>query len=333
MIGREQFVEHRTVNFFLRAGQRQIRESTAWDVYVFPRKVADHVVSRRHDVDAEHPKPVNDRGGAAAGRGHHGDTVTHSGFLAGDQRRQFEQRFQVIHAQHAVRAEKRVGDFVGACHRAGVRGGEILSEFGAAELVNDDGFVGRVSAPRRMRETVGIAQRFEKQQDRSGVRIVDQHVGKFADADVGFVADRDQLGEAGAATESARQQAADHAARLRHEREWARLDAVHFQHRVDRQRERRLDAQDADAVGTEHAHAACARNREHLLLFAPARLAGLGKTIAVDRRDRNLLGHALLERCRNGVGRHHDERVIDDVRDRLQVGVGLARRRFRRGRD
>ena len=71
-----------------------------------------------------------------------------AGFLAGEQRRQLEQVFQRVDAQHAVRAEKRVGHFVGAGHRAGVGSGEVLPDFGAAELVDDDGLARRISAAR-----------------------------------------------------------------------------------------------------------------------------------------------------------------------------------------
>ena len=73
------------------------------------------------------------------------------------------------------------------------------------------------------------------------MRIVDQHVGQFADADVGFVADRNQFGKPGAAAEPARQESAGHAARLGDDRERPGVDVVHFEHGVHRQRERRSD--------------------------------------------------------------------------------------------
>ena len=110
--------------------------------------------------------------------------------MPGDQCRQFKQGLQHVDAQHAVRAEICVSYFIGAGQRARVRCRKVLADIGAAEFVHDDRFVRRISAPRRVCEPVGIAQRFEEQQDGAGMRIVDQHVGQFAHADVGFVADR-----------------------------------------------------------------------------------------------------------------------------------------------
>ena len=163
VIGREQFAEHCAVNFFFRAGERQIGEPRARDGDFFLREIVDDAVGRRHDIHAEGAQTVDDRGRPAARRGHHGDPMAPGGFLARDQRRQFEQGFEHVDAQHAVRAEIGVRHFVGARERAGVRGGKVLPDVGAAKLVNDHGFVGRVGAPRRIREAIGVAQRFKKQ--------------------------------------------------------------------------------------------------------------------------------------------------------------------------
>ena len=99
------------------------------------------------------------------------------------------------------------------------------------------------------------------------------------------------------------------------------LMSIHFEHCVHRQRERRPDAEDADAIGAEHAHAARARDRHHFFLHAAAFFAGFGEAVAVDGRGEHFLLDALLDRRRDRVFRHHDERVLDDFRHRHQVRI------------
>jgi hypothetical protein len=106
-----------------------------------------------------------------------------------EERRCFEQILERVDADDAVRAKERVRHFVGARHRAGVRRGEILSDFGAPHLVDHDLLASRVSAACGKRKLVGVAQRLHEEEDRLGVRIVDQEVREFADTQVRFVAD------------------------------------------------------------------------------------------------------------------------------------------------
>ncbi len=69
-----------------------------------------------------------------------------------------------------------------ARHRAGMRCGEILPDFRAAELVDDHLLARCVRAPRGVRELVRVAQRFHEEQDRPRVRIVDEQIGELAHA-------------------------------------------------------------------------------------------------------------------------------------------------------
>src|SRR4051794_30598000 len=107
-----------------------------------------------------------------------------------------------------------------------------------------------------MRELVGIAYRLHEQQYRLRVRVVDQQIGEFADAQVGLVADRNELREADAAPKTTREQATEHAAALRDDREGAYLDLGHFEHGIDRDRTAGIGAHETDAIRPDDAYAA-----------------------------------------------------------------------------
>ena len=64
------------------------------------------------------------------------------------------------------------------------------------------------------------------------------------------------------------------------------------------------------------------------VLLAAAFAAGLGESVAVNRGDRDAFGHALFDRCRDGVGGHHDERVIDRFTHRCDIGIGFLAEDF-----
>ena len=129
MVGSEQCIQHAAVNFLFGAGQRQVGDARWADGDVFLRQRGDQRSGRPDDIDAVGADAIDHAGRTAAGGGHHRDAVALARFAAFDQRRQFEQRFQRIDAQDAVRLEKSIHGFRGAGHRAGVRGGEILTDF------------------------------------------------------------------------------------------------------------------------------------------------------------------------------------------------------------
>ncbi len=328
VVGCEQFIEYRAIDFFFGPGERQVGHARCADPDVLLRQVGDHLFRWRNDVQPVGAEPVDHAGGAAAGGGHHGDAMAGARLLLREQRRQLEQGFQHVHAQHALGPEKSVCHRVGAGHRAGVRGGHVLADFGAAELVDDDGLARGVGAATGAGKMPGIAYRFHEQQDGAGVQVVHQHVRQFADTDVGFVADGNQFGKTGAAAEPAREQAAGHAAALRHHGDGPRLDVGLLQHGVDRYREMGLAAEQADAVGADQAHAAGARDGDQFVLRVAARRSGFRKAVTVNGDDRDFFCHALLERCLDGARRHHDECMINVIGHSRDIGIGLVAEDF-----
>ncbi len=256
MIGGEQLVQHPAVDLLLCAGEREVGQARARDLDLLLRQVGDHGCGGRHHLHAERSQPVHNRRRAAAGGGQGRHAVARRRLPAGDQGRQLEQRFQQVHAQHAVGAEKRVRHVVGAGHGPGMGGRELDADVGASELEHDHRLAGGVRAPRAACEAVGVADGFHEQQDHARFGIVRQQVGDLAHREVGLVAHRHQLGEARAAAEAARHQRAHHAAALRDDGGRAGPDLRVLEHGVDREHDVRMQVEQADAVGPEQPHAA-----------------------------------------------------------------------------
>ena len=244
--------------------------------------------------------------------------------LTGKQRRQLEQIFQRIDPNHAVSAEKSICHCVRTGYRAGVRRRNLLSDLGTSELVDDNRLLRGKRAPRRMRQAIRITDRFKKQHDRTGVRVIDKKIGNFADTDIAFVSDRNQLRKTGATSMPAREQSAHHAARLRDDGERSRLDVEFFQHGDHRQRARGGAAVQTDAIGPEQPHTAVPCNPDQFRLPAAARFTGLREAIAVYGRERHVPRRALLDGGSDCLGRHHDERMVDRPRHRTEIGVRLV---------
>ena len=255
--------------------------------------------------------------------------MTGSGLPSAHQSGQLEQRLQLIDAQHAVRAEERVGRLVRSGHGAGVRRRKIATHLGASELVDDDRFAGRRRAVRRRGEVIRVAYGFHEEQDHLGVRVVHQHAGDLADREVRFVTDRYQPRKADAAPVAPRHEAAHHAAALRDDGDRPGGDVQLLQHRVDRQHEAVVEAQEPDAIGPDDPYAAGAGDGDEFPLPAAACLAGFGESVGEDGHHRHAFRAALLDRGRNRLCRHHDEGVIDRFGDRRHVGIGALAEEFR----
>ena len=86
---------------------------------------------------------------------------------------------------------------------------------------------------RRACKTRGVAHRLEKDDDARRCGELDQ----LAHADVGFVADGNQLGKPKAPRRAAREQRAEHRAALRHDARTAGGQRLHLEHRVHAHRQ------------------------------------------------------------------------------------------------
>ena len=208
-----------------------------------------------------------------------------------------------------------------AGERAGVRARERVAEPRAPELVGDYRFPGGMRLARRCGKARRVAHRLEEEQDHARVPIVDEQLDQLADAEVGLVADRDQLGEAEAARRAAREHRAEHRAALRDDAGGAGGQRVHLQHRVHRERDAARDVDHAHAVRPEQADAERARTRDEARLARRAFRAGLGEAVGEDGDDGNAARAARLDGELHRVARRHDEGVVDRARGLGEVRV------------
>ena len=207
-----------------------------------------------------------------------------------------------------------------------MRACELLAERGAPELVGDDRLAGGVRLARGSGEAIGVAHGFQEERDDPGIGVLDQQLDQLGDAEVGFVADRHQLGIAEPARRAAREQRAEHRAALRHEARGSGGRRVDLQHRVDGQREPSRQVDHAHAVRAEQAHAELPRLLDEPRLAARAVGTCVGKAVAVDGRDRHALAGAVLQRRLDLLD--HDEGVIDLQRHVGQAPVGALAQHF-----
>jgi len=197
-----------------------------------------------------------------------------------------------------------------------VRARQRLAGGGAAELVGDHGLAGRVRLARGGRKRARVAHGLEEEQDDARLGIVGEEADDLADAEVGLVADRDELGEPQAARGAAREHRAEHGAALRDEARAAGGRRLHLEHRVHRERHAPGEVDHAHAVRPEQAHAERARALDEARLALGAFRARVGEAVAVDARHRHLAPAAVLERRLDVLD--HDEGVVDSR------GVGEA---------
>ena len=234
----------------------------------------------------------------------------------------FQKAFQHFDARDGVGLEIGVRRLGRAGDGAGMAERQFAARVGPAELIGDHRLAGRKRAARCGGENRPVANGLDEQQDRLGLGIIDQQVDQFAHAQVAFIADADHAGEADTPRGAPRQQRAQNGAALGNERQAARLDAFHLQHRVDGKRQRGRRMNDTHGIGADQAHAGLARRGDQAFLHLAAFVARFGEAVGIDRRDRHTLGPAVPDGVLDMLGRDHDKGVVDRARN---VGDGLER--------
>jgi len=185
-----------------------------------------------------------------------------------------------------------------------------------------------VSAPRGIGQAVGVAQRLHEQQDRVGVRIVDQEARDLADREVDLVADRDQPREADAAGIRPGKKRSNEAAALANHRPTAAAQFVDREGGVCRQRHRRIGAHRADAVGADQSDAGLRDDARKIILQRRAGLARIGEAAGQDGRDLYAALAAGGQRVDGIAAVEQDIGVVDLARDRVEVTPGLLAQDF-----
>jgi len=243
--------------------------------------------------------------------------------LGGQRLRGVEQLADVLDAHDAGAADGGVENDVGAGDhaRVGLHGGRAGGV--AAGLEQDDRLDARRRA-QRAHEAAGVADAFDVKQDVVRAAVVDQVVENLAEIDVGRAAQRNDAGEADAVALRPVEYRGAHGARLRNQREMADVGIDAREGGV--QAEFRAD--DAEAVGAEHAHVVAAGDFEHLAFERGARVAGLGEARGDDDDVLDAAAAALLDDGRHRLRAGGDHRQFDaraDLFDRL-VGFDALHR-------
>ena len=209
-----------------------------------------------------------------------------------------------------------------------MRIGERFAEPRAAELVSHHRFARIVGFARSRGEARTAAHRLEKQENHPRGGILGEQLDQLTGADVGLVADRDELGEAQAPRRAARKHAAEHGSALRNEARRSGRQRVHLENRVHAERHAPLNVDEPHAVGPEHAHAELARTRDQprlpLCTFRP----GVGKAVAENRRHPHAASAALLECALHRIAWRHDEGVVDRFRRLGKTAPGTLAQHF-----
>lgn len=327
-IGGQQAAQHRLVTG--RCGrQGQVDDRCGAQRDPLGGHVGDETGGGADHLDAAKSQRIDDHRGAAAGGADHRHS-RRAGALGGargrprphQQRRDFQQRLEQLHAHDAVFAKKRIAGGVRSGQRSGVRHRQLRAHLGAAELEHRDRLARPVGGTRRIGQCRRITQRLEEQQDDVGLRIVDQQPGDLAHRQVALVAHRDHAREPESAGLASREDRAQHRAALGHERHPPGRERVAGQGRVDRQGHLARDIDHADAVGPQQAHAQFAGPCHQRLLHRLAFRARFGEAVAVHRDHRDTLAGAAFEGRQHALGGHHDQRVIDGTGDGLDAREG-----------
>jgi len=112
--------------------------------------------------------------------------------LMGEDHRGREQLVERVDADHARLAEQRVDGDIGCGQRRGVRRRGTTAGRGASDLHRDDRF-GPRDVAREPDELPRVPERLEVEEDHVGLRVVGPELQQVVAADVGLVADRDEL--------------------------------------------------------------------------------------------------------------------------------------------
>jgi hypothetical protein len=201
-------------------------------------------------VGGDHPE--------AAAVARDGETVAFEGHRGRQDLGGVEQLLERAHAQHAGAPERGAIDLVGAGERTGVRcdGSRAL---GVPASLEHDHRLAPACRARRGHELPGVGRGLHVEQDGGGGGLLREVVEQVAEVEVGHVADRDEVGEADAASRRPVEDAGHDRAGLGDEREPAR--------RRGEMREGGIQAlsrhHDAEAVGANDAQQMRARRGEH----------------------------------------------------------------------
>ena len=223
----------------------------------------------------------------------------------------------VAHHTYSNLLEQVHRHFIAAGERTGVRTRGLLAQFGRARFVHHHRLQGRDFA-RSLQKALAVTKTFDVERGDAGVFFLAQVAQIVVEADIGLVTRPDIGGEADMAVvlgfEHKRQQ---HVARLRDEADVAGLDVAQVE-----QVHVLVQVEHARGVGTDDAHATCARGRHHLALELCAFGPGLSKAAGEDDRALHTLASAVGHQGGEGGCRRAHQGQIHRPRNVVERCIG-----------
>ncbi len=267
----------------------------------------------------------------AARRGHH----THVGIG----RQATRNRAQVGDVQHlldrawpvgAALGKNRVEDRIVAGQRAGVRAGGRCPQLGTAHFHDQHRLAGIRGLQQGAAQTVAITTGLKRGADDTRGGVFGQVVDAFGHIHVGLVASGHDLAEAHAAQRGHAVRAGAEGTALRHERNRTRTRLQAVERGGESGEIAGLDVEQAQRVGTDHAHASVAAHCYQLVLQRPPFGSSLGEARGQHQHALDALREAVAQRRLHAGRRHHDDRLVDRVGNVAHAGVRRISLDFRR---
>ena len=213
-------------------------------------------------------------------------------------------------------AQSRTRDGVVAGQRARMRAGRALALVGTAGLVEDDRLA-RGDVAQSFEEGRAVLEALDIDDDRAGVGIVAIEAEIFVEADIAFVADAHEGGEAGMAVLVAlRQQGDGDVARLAERAQLAGIDAGPAD-----QVAAGIGVEDAGGVRTDHAHGTFAGCLHAAGFERRAVRPGFAEATGQHQGRAHTALAAQADHVGQGGGRRADQGEIDLARRRGEVRV------------
>ena len=191
---------------------------------------------------------------------------------------------------------------------------------GTADFQRNDAFAALGGFERQMPKLLAVAERLDGEFDHSRGVILDTVVDDLQHIDIGFVADRNELGEPNTKPLQRAHEAAEQRAAVRDDRHRSGRDRIGMRGVVAERKPRRRVV-DAVGIRTEQPHPSAARDRRSIVLaFAPLGRTNLSKTARPD----DCAAHAAFgagRKRRHGLARRHDQHRAIDLIGKLSDGA------------
>jgi hypothetical protein len=270
----------------------------------------------QRDIDVRGMVSRHDTGASAVGDD--GQALAARPEVREQRRRRGVHLADVGQAHHAGAAQGRIEHVIGADQRAGVREHGLLARRMFADLDQQYRLAARRGA-QRAHEAAGVLDAFDIEEDVLGTRVGDHVVEHFAEVDVAFGTEGNNIGEADLVGQRPVEDRGAKRAGLRYEADGAGVGAAVGKGQV----ELAAGTHDAQAVGADQAHAVAAGVFECRAFQRAAAWSGFGESAGNDDGVLAAGAAAGLHDFGHGLGPGADHGDVESLRNGIDRGVGL----------